>query len=146
MSFEKIHEAVARPTEQTTQPTEYISPSSGPMTTTPAAVPVPKAAAGFAQMFGLHPMIALLAIVLDVMLFGGEIASAGLLVAFSILAGGVFGFITFLAQRKWYGDDETGALIKALIMGLLTAIPTPLPAFLYVPAGAVGLFKKLRGK
>jgi hypothetical protein len=137
-----------------THPQESVSTvieqgPAGPL----AGVPNPRfhqdagrAATGFAQMFGLHPMMAFLAIVLDVMLFGGEIASGGVLVFFSLLAGVVFGVITFLAQRNWYGDDHAGAVIKGLIMGLLTAIPTPLPALLYAPAGVVGIYKKLRDK
>jgi hypothetical protein len=42
---------------------------------------------------------------------------------------------------KWYGDDRESALIKALILAFLTAIPVPLPAFLSVPAGIMGLFR-----
>jgi hypothetical protein len=142
----EVQETVVRPTGRTIQPVDSIAPSGGQMTTPATDASVPKAAAGFAQMFGLHPTVALMALVLDAMLFGGEIASFGLLIALSIFAGGVFGCITFLIQREWYGDDKSGALIKALMMGLLTAIPTPLPASLYLPAGAVGLIKKLRGK
>ena len=36
--------------------------------------------------------------------------------------------------------------IKALILGLLTAIPTPLPAILSIPSGIVGLVHNLRKK
>jgi hypothetical protein len=45
---------------------------------------------------------------------------------------------------RWYGDDAESARIKGLILGLLTAIPTPLPAVLYVPAGILGLVHNLR--
>jgi hypothetical protein len=60
----------------------------------------------------------------------------------SLAAGGVLGYITFLAQQKWYGDDRENAKIKALILAFLTAIPLPLPAVLSVPAGFVGLFRR----
>ncbi len=64
----------------------------------------------------------------------------------SLAAACVLGFITYRAQMRWYGDDSENARIKAVILAFLTAIPTPLPAFLYVPAGAVGLVHSLRRK
>lgn len=97
---------------------------------------------GFAQKFGLHPGIALLTLVVDSMLMGGEIGSMGLLIPVSIASAVVLGIITFMAQRKWYGDDAESAFIKALTLAFLTAIPTALPAFLYLPAGVVGLFRR----
>jgi hypothetical protein len=48
--------------------------------------------------------------------------------------------ITFLAQRKLYGDDDETALLKALMVGGLTAIPT-----LILPSAAVGLLRRKRG-
>jgi hypothetical protein len=101
---------------------------------------------GFGQLFGVHPSIAFLALMVDLMLFGGEVATFGALLPVSIGAGFVLGIITYLAQRRWYGDDKESASIKALIIGLLTAIPTPLPAALYIPSGIVGLIHKVRGK
>jgi uncharacterized membrane protein YvlD (DUF360 family) len=67
----------------------------------------------FGQFFGLDPRVAVLAAIVDSMLFGGEVASLG-------------------------ADHET-ALIKASIVGLLTAIPTPLPVLLAIPAGLLGV-------
>jgi len=80
------------------------------------------------------------------MLFGGNLLTLGLLLPVSVGAGLVLGFITFRAQRRWYGDDTDAALIKAAIVGLLTAIPTPLPAALYLPSGIVGLITRLRSR
>jgi hypothetical protein len=104
------------------------------------------AARGFGQMYGLHPAPASLTFIVDMMLFGGEVATFGAILPLSLAAGVVLAVITFLAQRKWYGDDGEAAFIKALIVGLLTAIPTPLPAVLYVPAGVIGLVHGLRKK
>jgi len=101
---------------------------------------------GFSQIFGIHPAIAFLALVVDLMLFGGEIASLGAILPISIGAGLVLSLITYRAQRKWYGDDKESAAIKALILGFLTAIPTPLPAILSIPSGIVGLVHNLRKK
>ena len=94
----------------------------------------------FGQIFGLDPRIAFLTLIVDVMLNAGEIATAGLLVPFSIGAGIVLGYISYRAQVIWYGDDRESARIKATILALLTAIPTPLPELLYIPAGLIGLW------
>jgi hypothetical protein len=103
-------------------------------------------ARGFGQWFGIHPTIAFLALVVDLMLFGGEVLTLGSILPISIGAGALLGYITYLAQRKWYGDDKESAMIKGLILGFLTAIPTPLPAILSVPSGIVGLVHSLRKK
>lgn len=99
---------------------------------------------GFTQIFGLDPRIAFLTFVIDLMLFGGEVLSLGLLIPIAVIAGVVLGFITYRAQMRWYGDDRESALIKGVIIGLLTAIPTPLPAILYVPSGLLGLIHMVR--
>lgn len=112
----------------------------------PRAADEPPVSRGFGQMFGIDPRIAILMFVLDAMLNAGEIASMGLLVPVSMVAGVVLGFVTYRAQRRWYGDDKESAKIKAMIVGLLTAIPTPLPEILYLPFGIVGFFHNLRRK
>jgi len=103
-------------------------------------------ARGFSQVFGIHPAIAFLTLIVDMMLFGGEIATMGAILPISIGAGCLLGVIAYLTQRKWYGDDKQSALIKSLIIGFLTAIPTPLPAILSVPSGIVGLIHNWRRK
>jgi hypothetical protein len=101
-------------------------------------------AGGFAQTFGLHPAMAFLTVVADTMIFGGDIASAGLLLPVAAVGAVILGIITFMAQKAWYQDGSESAFIKALIVALLTAIPSPLPYFLFVPAGLVGLFRTKR--
>ena len=93
-------------------------------------------------MFGLQPAMAFLTVVADTMIFAGDVGSGGLLLPVAIGAAVVLGVIVFLAQRKYYGDDKECALIKALIVALLTAIPSPLPYALFVPAGVVGFFRR----
>ncbi len=93
----------------------------------------------FTQLFGLDPRIAFLTFIIDTMLFGGAVLTFGLLIPISLVAGIALGFVTYRAQIKWYGDDRESALIKGIIVGLLTAIPTPLPAVLYVPSGILGV-------
>jgi len=100
----------------------------------------------FGQLWGLHPGITLLVLVIDTMLFGAQVASLGTLFPVALAVAGVLGFITYRAQMRWYHDDSQSAALKAVIVALVTAIPSPLPAFLYVPAGLVGLMHTLRGK
>ena len=102
------------------------------------------AAGGFAQTFGLLPSMAMLTVAMDVMLHAATVVTAGLLFPLSLGAAGALVFIVLRAQMKWYGDDEESAMIKALIVGLLTAIPSPLPYMLFIPAGIVGFFHNMR--
>lgn len=104
------------------------------------------AARGFGQAFGLHPIPAVMTLAVNAMMFGAEVASLGALFPAALAAAVVLTFITYRAQKKFYGDDHEAALIKALAVGLLTAIPTGLPAFLTVPSGVVGLVQTLRRK
>jgi hypothetical protein len=98
-------------------------------------------------MFGIDPRVAFLTVIVDMMLFGVETATVELSTIFvSVPVGIVLAVIAYRAQMKWYGDDRETALIKGLTLGLLTAIPTPLPAILYIPAGIVGLFHNVRRK
>lgn len=78
------------------------------------------------------------------MLHSADVVSAGLLIPLSMLSGAVLGYITYKSQMKFYGDDAEAAKIKALIIAVLTAIPSPLPYMLFIPAGLVGWFHNLR--
>src|SRR5215470_9064184 len=94
----------------------------------------------FSQVFGLDPRIAVLTLIIDMMLNAGDLLSMGLLVPVSMFAGIVLGYVVYKAQMNWYGDDPESAKIKAIVIGLLTAIPTPIPELLYLPAGLLGVF------
>jgi len=111
-------------------------------------------ARGFAQAFGLHPAIALLTIAVDLMLFGKDgilyaifgLPTGGLSIALALLisapVGAILGFIAYFAQKHWYGDNRPSALIKASMVGLLTAIPTSIPGIIYGSFGLVGIFRR----
>ena len=109
-----------------------------PLTTQPQQI----AARGFTDKFGLHPAMALLTVTVDAMLFGGDLVAAPFFIPLTVAVATGLGVVTFMAQRKWYGDDNESAFIKAFIVAGLTAIPTSLPGFLTIPAGIVGLFHK----
>lgn len=127
---------------QTTKPYQHEAQYSAPKTHT--------ASKGFDQIFGIDPRIAFLAFVVDLMLFGTEAATMGIalpvLIPLAIVAGIVLGRITYKAQMKWYGDDHDSAMIKAGIVGLLTAIPVGIPAIVWVPSGLLGLLHNARKK
>ena len=109
---------------------------------TPAApLSIHHAARGFSQSFGLHPAVALLTIAVDAMLFGEEAVTLGLGWPFSVAVSAAVGFLSYRAQMRFYNDDHEAAMIKSGILALLCAIPTALPALLYLPAGALGLFR-----
>lgn len=135
-------------------PTKYLTEEpdvSPPEALDNSEVPVDRnrsqaAGRSFDQLLGLHPGIALVALVVNTMLFGGELATFGALFPLALIVGVVLGLITYRAQVRWYGDDDENALIKAAIMTVLTIIPTPLPDFLYLSFGAVGLVHSLRRK
>jgi hypothetical protein len=123
-----------------------FSGTSGSRLPSIAVQPRQRSPKGIGQLFGLDPRIAFVTFVVDVMLNAGDLASMGLLVPFSVVAGIVLGYIVYKGQINWYGDDKETAKIKAIILGLLTAIPTPLPEILYIPAGLIGFFHKFRKK
>ncbi len=101
--------------------------------------------AGLTQLLGLDPRIAILTLLVDAMLFSGEVLTMGLLIPIAIVAGAGLGFIAYRAQVRWYGDERESALIKGAVIALLTAIPTPLPAILYIPSAVLGAIHYLRG-
>jgi len=69
-----------------------------------AATPQPHAVSrGFGQMFGLDPRIAFLTVIVDMMLFGGDVLSGGLLVFLSVFVGAGLGFVTYKAQMNGTG-------------------------------------------
>jgi len=127
---------------QTSNPYQHESEYSAPR-----AQPAGKR---FDQIFGIDPRIAFLAFVVDLMLFGTAAATMGItlpvLIPLAICAGVVLGKITYKAQMKWFGDDHDSAMIKAGIVGLLTAIPVGIPAIVWVPSGLLGLLHNARQK
>lgn len=77
------------------------------------------------------------------MIFGGEAASGGLsIVVLAPLAGVVVFIATILLQRQFCRDSWGTAMGKALLLGALTAIPTPLPAFVTAALGGIGLMAR----
>jgi hypothetical protein len=137
-----------------TQP-EVISPQKGftPEVSKPST-PDQATATGLGRIFGLHAGVAFFTVAVNMMLFGKDGLALALApvtggadlppaLVISVLAGAAVAYINYLGQKKWYGDDHESAKIKALITGVLTAIPTGLPGMLF---GSVALAGVLFGK
>jgi hypothetical protein len=102
---------------------------------------------GFLQHFGLDVRVAALFLIIDNVVVASSFATLGIFYVAELVAGVVLGLITYKIQRHWYGDDHHSALIKALVVGLLTAIPVPvLPSLPVGTAGFLGLLNMLRPK
>lgn len=99
---------------------------------------------GFVAAFALEPRVAFLMFVVDSMVFGGDALTLGALIPIGIVVGGVLGFIVYKVQRTWCKDDHENALIKALVVGLLTAIPAPLGPLFAIPSGLLGIVNSMR--
>src|SRR5512138_1532427 len=100
----------------------------------------------FCQAFGLHPLTALGLLGIDWMLFGEEIATAGVGWLIALPVGALLALVAFLVQKYSYRDATRPAIAKALLVGLLTAIPAPLSTFGLLPMAAFGAIKALSAK
>ncbi|MCS7062676.1 MAG: hypothetical protein NZM04_01280 [Methylacidiphilales bacterium] len=98
----------------------------------------------FLQLFGIHPLSAFALLTVDLMLFGNDtlLGPAGWLI--SSLVGLALTIPVFLLQRHAYHDSTPLALSKALLLGILTAIPTALPSTITGTSGLLGLAGTLK--
>jgi len=99
---------------------------------------------GALQLLGLHTIAAEAITAIDSMLFGVNAATLGVTWVGSIPIGAAVGAGVYFIQKGTYADDWMLAAGKAIIVSVLTAIPTPIPATLSVGAGVLGTIKTLR--
>lgn len=102
----------------------------------------PAAPPSFANRYGLHPLCCFFTLCTDMLLFGGEAATFGLSLPLSLFASSAVGYATYHGQQAWYGDSPQSAKAKAIVLGVLTFLPSPLPATAYVSLGFLGLLRK----
>ena len=102
------------------------------------------ASRGLAATFGLDFRAAILTVIVDLMVFGTDTISFETLLPLGIFVAAVLGFIVYRIQRGNYGDTHDAALTKALIVGLLTAIPVPLTPVVAIPGGLLGMVQAIR--
>jgi len=97
----------------------------------------------FAKTLGLHPLTAILMLVVDWMLFGEEVATGGVGWVLSLPVGLMLGLIAVLIQRRLFKDESRPAFAKGLVVAVLTAIPAPLSSLGLLPLAAFGAVKVL---
>ena len=92
------------------------------------------------QIIGLHPIVGFGMFAIDLMLFGSEMLippSVILTVPTALL----LGMGSILIQRYSFNDGWGAATGKGMIVGVLTAIPSPLPSVITLLGGTAGLVK-----
>ncbi|TXI24144.1 MAG: hypothetical protein E6Q61_05425 [Nitrosomonas sp.] len=105
-------------------------------------LPSPPAPSSFANRYGIHPFIAFFTLCIDHMIFAGEAATFGMSLPLSLVVSSAVGYATYKGQQAWYGDSADSAKTKAIVLGILTFVPTPLPSYAYISLGFLGLLKK----
>lgn len=121
-----------------------MTQSQGQPDTLHASAPHGAASRSLAAMFGLDIRAAILAIIVDLMVFGADTISFETLLPLGIFIAAVLGLIVYRIQVSNYGDTHEAALTKSLIVGLLTAIPVPLTPVVAIPGGLLGIVQAIR--
>lgn len=100
----------------------------------------------FCQTFGLHPFVGFGMFTVDWMLFGGEAATLGVSWVISVPVGLALTIPSILLQKHSFGDSWGTAIGKGMMVGILTAIPLPLPSLVTFTGGALGVGKLMLDK
>ena len=93
---------------------------------------------------GLHPFVAFGVIVIDMMLFSSDVGVVTWIASTAVAA--VMVFPCIVIQHFAYKDPWLIAIAKGFFIGIITAIPTPLPAILTGIGGIMGLLSNFRKK
>ena len=96
------------------------------------------------QKFGLHPLVAFCFITVDWMLFAEDSVLGPVGWAISCIVAAVITVPCILLQYYTYKDSWPVAISKGLIIGVLTAIPTPLPSIITAASGVLGTIGTLK--
>lgn len=99
--------------------------------------------ANICTVFGLHPLVGFGMFIIDKILFGGEAFSGGISIPISIVVGIALGFACIFIQKGGTTDNWVLSIGKGMIIGILTAIPTSIMSFLFLPPailGSIGLY------
>jgi hypothetical protein len=96
----------------------------------------------FAKTFGLQPIAAAVLTALNLMFSVAAPLSLGGSFFFEVPLAPIICFIVYITEKKWYGSSSKSAWVKALIATVLTELPLPVFAGLFVAAGIVGFFRR----
>mgnify|MGYP006945461938 CR=1 FL=1 len=89
-------------------------------------------------MVGLHPFVGFGMAGVDFMLYGPEAASLGITWPISIAIATFLTIACVLVQKYGMREQWGLAIGKGTLVGILTAIPTPLPSIVTLIGGVVG--------
>ncbi len=98
----------------------------------------------FCRIFGLHPLVGFGMFAVDWMLFGSNVSTVGLGLLITTPIALLLSIPCILLQRYMFHDNWGAALGKGLMVGVLTAVPSPLPSVVPFASGAIGTAKVLR--
>ena len=98
----------------------------------------------FLQTIGLDPLVAFAVVAIDFMLFGPDSTGVGWII--SCVVGLLLIVPCALLQHFSFGDKWIAAFAKGFIVGILTAIPTPLPSVVTFSVGVAGLLSQISRK
>jgi hypothetical protein len=101
-----------------------------------------RALSEFCKTFGLHPLVGFGMAAVDAMIFGSTVATGGVALAVTVPFAIALSIPCALIQKNSFGDNWGAAIGKGLLVGVLTAIPTPLPAIIPISAGGLGLLAR----
>jgi hypothetical protein len=93
------------------------------------------------RKLGIHPVVACALVAVDTILFGADATGVGWLLSCLVAAALVIPSI--LIQHFSYKDKWGIAISKGIIVGVITAIPTPLPAVITGVGGLMGVIGML---
>ena len=94
------------------------------------------------RKFGIHPLVAVGLVAVDFMLFSADLLVVGWII--SCLVATALMVPAILIQHFSYKDSWGNAIAKGIVVGVLTAIPTPLPAVITGTGGMMGLISMLK--
>jgi hypothetical protein len=110
-------------------------------------LPQPAAVKNLSHLLGLDMRAALLAILVDLLVFSIDTLSMEMLLPLGAVLAAALGLVVYHIQRQH--DSHRSALIKAIAIGILTFIPVPITPIFSLPAAILGLVQpgsnQLRG-
>ena len=95
-----------------------------------------------ASLFGLDYRAALLTILVDLLVFGIDTLSMETLLPLGAILAAALGLVVYQIQIHHGKDARRPALIKSMIVAILTFAPVPITPLFSVPAGIVSLFQR----
>jgi len=90
------------------------------------------------QAMGLHPLVGFGMVAIDLILFVGAVITLGASTLIAIPVALLLVIPCTLVQKYWFNDNLEAAIVKGVAVGLLTAIPTPLPSIVTLVGGLLG--------